>query len=105
MNTGSSCRHWRPIHGSLTEMVCSLIRSNSQHPVPRIVLDLIRQKPTDHPMILATPADFGLRAARDGTGAAGPSPGLNALPARPAYRTLAAAAGRDCAPGGPATGT
>ena len=61
MNTCSSCRHWRPIRGSLTEMVCSLIRTNAQHPVPRIILNLIRQKPTDYPMILATPADFGCR--------------------------------------------
>lgn len=59
MNTCSSCRHWRPIRGSLTEMVCSLIRNDSQHPVPRIVLNLMRQKPTDYPMILATPAGFG----------------------------------------------
>ena len=59
MNTCSSCRHWRPIRGSLTEMVCSLIRTDAQHPVPHIVLNLIRQKPTDYPMILATPADFG----------------------------------------------
>ena len=59
MHTCSSCRHWRPIRGTLTEMVCGLIRTNAQHPVPRIVLHLIRQRPTDYPMILATPADFG----------------------------------------------
>ena len=59
MNTCSGCR------GSPTEMVCSLIRTTSRQPVPRIILDLIRQKPTDYPMVLATPADFGCSLHED----------------------------------------
>ena len=59
MKTCSSCRRWRPIRGSLTKMVCSLIRTDSANRGPRIVLNLPRQKPTDYPMVLATPADFG----------------------------------------------
>ena len=65
MNTCSNCRHWRPIRGSLTEMVCSLIRTNARRPVPRIVLNLIHQKPADYPMILATPAEFGCTLHED----------------------------------------
>ena len=65
MNTCSNCRHWRPIRGSLTEMVCSLIRNSSRHPVPRIVLNLMRQKPADYPAILANPPDFGCTLHED----------------------------------------
>ena len=61
MNTCSSCRHWRPMRGSRTDMVCGLIRTNAPQPVPRIVLNLIHDKPIDYPMILATPGDFGCR--------------------------------------------
>ena len=41
VDTRLSCRHWRPIPGSLTEVVCNLIRTNARHPVPRIVLNFI----------------------------------------------------------------
>ena len=41
MDTCSSCRHWRPIPDSLSDVVCSLIRTNARHPVPRIVLNFI----------------------------------------------------------------
>ena len=55
MNTCANCRHRRPHAGSPTNMVCGLIRSNTHSPILRIILDLVHQKPADHPMVLATP--------------------------------------------------
>ena len=66
MNTCSNCRHWRPHAGSPTNMVCGLIRStNTQQSHPRVILDLVHQKPADYPMVLATPASFGCRLYED----------------------------------------
>ena len=59
MNTGANCRHRRPHAGSSTNMVCGLIGSNNHSPIPCIILDLVHQKPADHPMVLATPSNFG----------------------------------------------
>ena len=52
-------------------MVRDLARNRSQHPIPRIVLNVMRHKPTGYPMVLATPTvlatpgDFGGIAARE----------------------------------------
>ena len=63
----ANCRHWQPHAGSPTNMICGIIRSTSPASGPRVILDLIRQKPAaDHPMALATPADFGCVLYDDG---------------------------------------
>ena len=49
MNTCTNCRHRRPHAGSPTDMVCGLFGSNNHSPIPCIILDLVHQKPADHP--------------------------------------------------------
>ena len=39
--------------------------ANGDNAAPRIILDLVRQKPAGHPMVLATPSGFGCSLYED----------------------------------------
>ena len=65
MNTCANCRHWRPHAGNPTTGSAGSSATNGDNAAPRIILDLVRQKPAGHSMVLATPSGFGCSLYED----------------------------------------